>query len=286
LKVQGQLFFVEADLMRARLSAFDPIADMRANHHSADAFRELVRYRESSLSSASTLNNEMETEYSELIRAGEVLARESADAERVSQTETFAVHHERQKATALLEEGAQLRRALESRLRSEIRRLQGTQAMACAADVSLQGVDDGTLAHIDNVVNETCRMMGDQGEHFERILTERIELRRRLLDTLTHLEGTEKALIATNSVSTAAPEEADTHRNLVAFQEATCRSHLNQLQKLAELQKQWASDAERAGATAPAGRASHRSSTSMQQLSAVSLPWQPPPTILEETTHM
>merc|ERR1712048_521673 len=84
----------------------------------------------------------------------------------------------------------QKRRALEQRLRTEIRRLQGTSAMASVVN---NAVDENMLSNIGNVVNETQHVLLEQHEHLEAVLLELVELQKRLLDAAVHLEVPEVA---------------------------------------------------------------------------------------------
>merc|ERR1711972_953426 len=149
-----------------------------------------------------------------------------------------------------LESGQEERQVSEQHLRHTIQCL--TDAPE-AKDV----VDDGTIARIGVVMREAQNFLCEQQQRLDSAEQERDEVKQRLIDTLTNLEGPEYAeLVVATAVRAAAAERAP----LVSMPVDAGESLEEPGVDPGDLQSQWLP-----------GRRS-RSPT----------PWQPQPTIVEE----
>jgi hypothetical protein len=216
-----------------------------AGNNALEALRDL---REQQLLQAGALSAEENLLCAELQRTMQASLDEMEKIEHRLRFELETVGRDRQLLRARLENGHEERQASEQQLRQAIQRLNDTPEAKDA-------IDDGTIARMAVVMREAQKFLYEQQQRLDDAERERDEVKKRLLDTLTHLEGPEYAeLVVATAIRAAFAEQAPPDAS--PLEESDPPGTIAE----EDLQAQWLS-----------GRRSRSPA-----------PWQPPPTIVEE----
>jgi hypothetical protein len=156
--------------------------------------------RERQLISVSTLSAEEDLVCAEVRNAMEAAATEKGSSDQQLKLELEAVRNEREVLLAKLESDEESWQLTEQRLRKQIRTLKGEPDSNAA-------IDDDTIARMRVVMRDARKFLDEQQFRVDVARKERDEVRNRLVDTLSHLEGPEYAQLVVETASRAAASD-------------------------------------------------------------------------------
>lgn len=233
--------------------------------------------------------------------AAAALAGEVAEAMALLEDCTIEAAAERAAITSAADAGLRRRRVLEQSLRKELQRAKAAHERSAEGVAQAEAPpDERVVSHMIGVVDDTHAFLAAQHERLEDVLGESLEIRRRLLDALAHLEATtscadgcaldyeERELIAeaTAAAMDVGPD-IERQRHLVAERVAECHDFRCRLAALLA-----AADAAAGGKGSDEAAVSAAAQGCWQDATLHGVPgctlgkstvWRPAPTIAEES---
>jgi len=199
-------------------------------------------------------------EKSELVNA----AKKAAELDRQLKSESRRISHERAAISKNITDLVDKRRSVEHQLRCEMKQLQA------ALELKSHGVyptNKEVLTHIRHALAEMSICLVSCQERFGEVVHEQVELRRRLIDAVSHLESSERTDFVMNKLQapTVGLWDVEIQRHIIATKQEECAENFNRLAECAHGQKEQATAEVQAAEPRP------------------SLCWCPPPTIVEES---